>query len=226
MKCIVPLAGPDLWTEKYGLRPLFEYKGDPLIKSALMSRSWASEFGSQDYVFVIRDIAQAPILVSALRSIWPDCGIVSLSHLTAGGMMSALAGISLLNSTDPVVVDLADILIFDQLSAFNFSDETGAIVPVFDSEDPVYSYLEELDGHVVRAAEKRVISNNASAGVYVFSKPSVFISSAAYCLQNASDVTYRGNFFVCPMVNGVLAAGQTVLAPRVHDVVPVGKLFH
>lgn len=226
MKCVVPLAGPDLWSEAYGLRPLFKYDGAPLIVRALTSRSWANELLSSDYIFVIRDIPEAAQLVAFLEQNWPGCGIVKLSTLTSGGMLSALAGVCLVTTDEPIIVDLADILIDDILKPFSFDDKLGIIVPTFLSNDPCYSYIEEEFGKVVGATEKVVTSENASAGIYVFRDRKVFLSSAAHSLINAETLTYNGVFFVCPMVNGVLHSGLSAEAPKVERVIPIGKLFH
>lgn len=103
---------------------------------------------------------------------------------------------------------------------------TGMIVPVFESDSDAYSYLSIDNDEVIGAAEKVVISSHASAGVYVFRDCATFLAAAVHSLRNKSAVTYKDAFFICPMVNGVLSLGQKVRAPRVGNVVPIGKIFH
>lgn len=38
-------------------------------------------------------------------------------------------------------------------------------------------------------------------------------------------MSYKGVLFICPMVNGVIADGHTVLAPTIENCQPVGKIF-
>jgi hypothetical protein len=79
---------------------------------------------------------------------------------------------------------------------------------------------------VVEAAEKRVISDRASAGAYIFRNTQVFWRAAAHSISHADSLTHRGNFFICPMVNGVLRDGLEVLAPEAERVRPISKFFH
>jgi hypothetical protein len=228
VKCIVPLAGPDLWSQEFGLRPLYDYLGTPLIKYTLQSRSWVGQLRAEDYIFVVRDIPQASKLFDFLNDTWPGCSVVKLPHLTDGAMLSVLAGLSLVRDGEVVICDLADI-IFDIESGeidFHSKENVGMIVPVFSSTDPVYSYLRFEHGVVVEAREKIVISDMASAGVYVFVNRATYMAAAAYAVAYPSISTYKGNFFICPMVNGVVSMKLSVLAPAVKNVLPVGKIFH
>jgi hypothetical protein len=226
MKCLVPLAGPDLWTPHFGLRPLFPVDRDPLLRHALRGRAWAKALASKDYVFVVRDIPQSVELYEFLEIEWPGCQVVKIPALVKGAMLSALCGLAYAHDGDPLVVDLADILFERDIDIKEFDRGTGMIVPVFSSDSPDYSYLKIVDGVVIEAAEKVVISNHASAGVYAFAGADLFLAAAVHSLQNSDTVTFNGNFFICPMVNGVIALGRRVLAPHVGDVRPVGKLFH
>lgn len=227
MKCIVPLAGPDLYTPEFGLRPLYPVDGEPLVSSTLRMRGWAKALCSSDYVFVVREVPEVGRLCSFLEENWPGSSIVRLSKLTQGALFSVLAAISQVNAEDVVMVDLADIM-FSELSSEEisvFSDDVGAIVPVFRSSDPVYSYLRKENGRVIEAREKVVISEDASAGVYVFKNASLFLRAAAHNIENWDRYAFRGALFICPMINGVVSEGFNVLTPTLEQVRPVGKVF-
>jgi hypothetical protein len=229
MKCIVPLAGPDLWTERHGFRPLFELDGTPLIEAALKARAWAGKLKPEDYVFVLREVPRLGDLVAYLRKTWPGCRIVTLSDLTGGALFSVLAAMALVKPDEPLIIDLADIL-FESGPAdpeVLFAGEGhGAIVPVFTSSEDCYSYLTIVDGLVTEAREKQVISNNASAGVYMFRDVQVFLRAAAHNIDHRETMSFRSILFICPMVNGVIADGASVVAPYIADCRPVGKIFH
>lgn len=229
MKCIVPLAGPDLWTERHGFRPLFDLDGTPLIEAALKARAWAGKLGQEDYVFVLREVPRLAELVAYLRATWPGCRIITLSDLTGGALFSVLAAMALVRPDEPLIVDLADILFSSgpaDPDALFTREGHGAIVPVFTSSEDCYSYLTIVDGLVTEAREKQVISNNASAGVYMFRDVQVFLRAAAHNIDHREAMSFRGILFICPMVNGVIADGSSVVAPHVEDCRPVGKIFH
>jgi hypothetical protein len=99
-------------------------------------------------------------------------------------------------------------------------------VPVFTADEGCYSYLRIEGGRVIEAREKLVISDNASAGVYMFRDVQTFLRAASHSIDHRDTLSWKGALFICPMVNGVIAAGQEVLAPHVPNCVPVGKMFH
>jgi len=130
-----------------------------------------------------------------------------------------------LTDDGPFIVDLADILYASDLkprSVFSRKPECGAIALAFQSRSPSYSYL-RLDhyGGVVEAAEKRVISTNASAGTYLFADASVYLTAVAHALRDFNGQQHNGLLYVCPLFNGVLAAGYTVELVPVTDVVDI-----
>lgn len=229
MKCIVPLAGGDLVHPQYRFRPWFPVDGQPLLRLALGERAWADKLSSADYIFVLREVDGVDALAEWLRDEWPGCTILRLSRMSGGAMLTALTGVAMLpNDDEAVVVDLADILFTTgpKDPASMLDESVGAIIPCFLSNEPCYSYLRKEGGRVVEAAEKRVISEHASAGVYIFRDRNSYLSAAQYCLEHASTMTVRGVHFICPMANGIIAAGLEVLAPLIDDVRPVGKAFH
>lgn len=229
MICIVPLAGPDLVHSEHAFRPLAPIGGRPLIEAALEGRSWrrSGYLEDNDYVFVLRSVENVDALARFLLARWPGSKIITLGSLTSGALYSALAGVALARPDERMIVDLADILFEGgEEVAGDWSPEIGAMVPCFLSSESCYSYLREVDGRVVEAAEKVVISNKASAGVYTFRDPAVFLSAAAHSIANRERLSYKSALFVCPVVNGVLDRGLEVAAPIVDNVRPIGKMFH
>ncbi|MCD7110975.1 hypothetical protein LRX75_18230 [Rhizobium sp. DKSPLA3] len=229
MKCIVPLAGPDLWSERHGLRPLVNHEGTPLIEAALRPRAWASLLAPSDYVFVVRETTAHLDLVAFLKDAWPGCRIVTLSHLSAGALFSCLAATALVPADEPLIVDLADVLFHEgpaDPAALFAQGAYGAIVPVFASSEPCYSYLTISDGLVTGAREKQVISGHASAGVYMFRNIEIFLGASAHSIAHRDELAHKGSLFICPMINGVIADGHSVIAPHIRDCRPAGKIFH
>jgi hypothetical protein len=204
--------------------------GVPLLSLALKGRMWSYDLDSSDYRFVVRQVPGVEKLVHWLRQEWPGCEVITLDSLTKGAMFTALCGVATLpDDSEAIIVDLADIL-FDEMDAnvsvLLHSPRVGAVVPCFESSDDCYSYLRSEGGRVIEAAEKRVISNAASAGVYAFRDRNTFIRASVYSIAHADKLSVNGVQFVCPMVNGVLNDGLEVIAPKVRQVRPIGKMFH
>lgn len=199
-----------------------------MLEEALETRAWRPRLRDDDYIFVLRQVPDVEELQRWLCDRWPGCRQVVLSQLTGGALLSATAGAAIAGLTEVLVIDLADILFPGGPANPDdvFRANVGACVPCFRSDDADYSYLRFESGRVVEAAEKRVISDRASSGVYMFRDPAVFLSAVAYSIAHRDTLAFRGKLFVCPAVNGVLAAGFDVESPLLETVTPVGKAFH
>ena len=227
---LVPLAGPDFVSERFGIRPLHPVAGRPLLEAVLADRPWLQGPGHQ-LTFVLREEGPATARMRAwLEQRFPLAGSVTLGSLTRGAPLSALAGCAL--GTDfaaPVVVDLADIAFrfdFDAGAYFRAHPAADAVVPFFTADDPKFSYL-RLEGHrVLEAREKQVISAHASAGAYVFRDAAAFLRAVAWGLAHPERCSVGGSLFVCPCVNGLMGAGREVHALPVQDAQPLSLLFH
>lgn len=230
---IVPLAGRDFYTDEFGIRPLYPYAGSTLLQHVLEKRPWfdSSLAGSNRFVFVLR---YAPpyteTVINFINQHYPHATTVVLGNFTAGALLSALAGISLIDKLDePIVIDLVDIAFdwdFNIEKWFANNDGVDAVVPYFHSTDNMFSYL-LLDGElVVRAREKQQISENASAGVYLFRNAATYLRSVAFCLENPEICRAGSALFICPAVNGIIGNGRKVAAFPVENVTPVSIIFH
>ncbi|MBD2550419.1 hypothetical protein H6G65_12650 [Microcystis elabens FACHB-917] len=140
--------------------------------------------------------------------------------------MSALAGLSVMNEFClPLIIDLADIIYkanIDIEQAFQAHSDVGAIALVFKSQNLQYSYLaSDKSGRVVGAAEKRVISDQASVGTYIYRDSATVLKAVAHAIENEPSQTHNNLFYVCPLFNGVLAQGKQVALERAFDILDI-----
>lgn len=226
MKIIVPLAGPDFEIGNGRTKSEVQFCGRPLLRSAIESRPWwkDSSISSKDLIFILQDrITSRFFAENVLKEWYPFSKVVLLGTFAKGAALSALAGLSLISDANEMIcVDLADILYTLKGSNIYMDSKDGGIVLVFKSDNPIYSYLKtDAEGRVLEAAEKRVISDKASAGTYFFKSPSVMLRALADNLDHEHEVLHRGLFYVCPMMNGVVSQGLTVRTVNVTDVTEI-----
>ena len=89
---------------------------------------------------------------------------------------------------------------------------------VMRSTDPGYSYVRpalEGDGRVLETAEKVVLSDLASTGLYAFRSAGLFLSAAHTTLP------VRNELYIAPLYNSLLAQGHSVF----YREVPCDKVF-
>ncbi len=227
MRIVVPLAGPDFIRADGRLKATVDLGGTPLLWRTLESRPWADRVAPADYIFVLRDHSLTRVFATeALGEWYPGAQTVFLGSETRGAALSASAGVALIaDMSAPLVVDLADILYTcpgDPLVTFRDNPDCGGVALTFESDSPVYSYLATgPDGRVTQAAEKQVISRNASAGTYLFANASIYIAALGHALANEATQTHRRLYFVCPLFNGVLHQGLNVYLHPVTEVVDI-----
>jgi hypothetical protein len=230
---VVPLAGPDAYSHDGRIRALQIYEGAPIFESVLKKRNWVRDLQPTDQlIFVIRKESNFHELLSKeIMRIFPSAEIIVLDHSTNGALLTCLIGALSTNNPDEVVIlDLADIDFrtdFNPKEIFNEKGVDGAI-PYFNSNSKVYSFLEldTNDYYVLKTREKQVLSNNASAGVYLFRNMRILLEAASWGFRHTEISSINGKYFVCPIYNGMIIGGSKIRALNVADVVSHSEVFH
>ena len=78
----------------------------------------------------------------------------------------------------------------------------------FNSTNPHHSYAKVFRERVVRVAEKVVISDKASAGIYYFKKGSDYVLAASQMIEK--NIRTNNEFYICPVYNELLGWGQHI----------------
>lgn len=231
---IVPLAGPDFYSQEFGIRPLYKLRnGCHLIDDVLLNRPWISKAlkGNGLIVFVLRGFGEhTQIMMEHIRNVFKNAEIVVISSLSMGAPFSAAAAISQVrNLNEPIIVDLADILFDTTIDVdlyFNENPAVSSLIPYFQSSSKKFSYL-RLDGdRVLEAKEKQVISSNASAGVYCFRSIFEYLEALTFCMGHEDICKFNNSFFLCPSINGLIQSDKFVAAVKVKNANPIGEIFH
>jgi hypothetical protein len=230
MQVIVPLAGPDFVSDDGSIKAMTLVHDKPILKYALDSRPWAPHISR--YIFIFHDCDHSRSFVAEYLRLWfKNSSVLYLSDYTRGSVLTALSGISVIqNYHEPLIIDLADILYdanIDIRDFFRNRPECGGIALTFNSASPHYSYLAcDRFGAFVEAAEKRVISGQASAGSYVFQNSLVFLKATIHAIEHESSQAYQGQFYICPLFNGVLKQRKAVALHPVTNVLDIKFFAH
>lgn len=225
MHVIIPLAGPDFVRPDGSIKALTPFRGEPLLRHVINSRPWASQVAS--YSFILYDCRETRQFASSCLSEWyENSSVAYISEFSRGAALSILPGMSTLKEfCHPLVVDLADIIYESNINihqTLGSDSAIGGIALTFYSQNPQYSYLEaDENGLVIRSAEKKVISDEASVGTYIFRDCATVLNAVAHAINNETSQTHNSLFYVCPLFNGVLAQKQKVLLERVSGVVDI-----
>ena len=216
MNVLIPMAGAGKRFFDAGYvfpKPLIEVDNKPMIQ-------WVIESLNLDanYIFIIQKEHQKKYNIqSVLKILQPNCKIIELDHLTEGAACTTLLAKKYINNSNPLIIANSDQYInwnsSKALYEFNSKNLDGAIL-TFEAIHPKWSYAKcDEEGYVTEVAEKKVISKNATVGVYYWKHGSEYVSSAEEMIKK--NVRVNNEFYVCPTYNEFLSKGKKV---KIHNV--------
>jgi dTDP-glucose pyrophosphorylase len=138
--------------------------------------------------------------------------IVTLDGPTSGQAETALLGMKFLDDSSPLLVTNCDTFFTN-----NFTEPVNShgLIGTFKSTNPAYSYVKTLDGLITETAEKEVISDRATAGLYYFSNKQIY----KYAYHKSDQ---RGEKYIAPIYNALIKDQFTVREFQVDTVAPLG----
>ncbi|MFM2082374.1 MAG: hypothetical protein RL380_1065, partial [Verrucomicrobiota bacterium] len=157
-----------------------------------------------------------PEVPAELRRICPGCDLVPVKTVTEGAACTVLLAKEIINSDDPLMIansdQIVDLNINDYLAAGDAPGVAGLIMS-FWADDPKWSYCRmRADGTVSEVVEKKVVSNEATVGIYNFARGKDFVRAAEDMI--AKNLRVNGEFYVAPCYNQLIEAGAKVVTVK------------
>jgi NDP-sugar pyrophosphorylase family protein len=198
-------------------KPLVEIAGRPLIEHVLTNLSPLVRDGGRMIVVIRHEDDLRYHVGSVIRLLEPNAAVVEVRSETGGAGCTALLAIDSIPPDEPLVIVNGDQLltapIADILGDFAHLGVDGGII-VFRDVHPRWSYVKcDDEGRVIEAAEKRPISNLATAGTYYFARGRDFIAAAKSMILK--DAAVNGLFYICPVFNEMILRNAEI---RVHEI--------
>ena len=216
MNVLIPMAGAGKRFFDAGYifpKPLIEVDNKPMIQWVIESLNLKA-----NYIFIIQKEHQKKYNIqSVLKILQPNCKIIELDQITEGAACTTLLAKKYINNTNPLIIANSDQYISWNSSKaiydFNSKNLDGAIL-TFEAIHPKWSYAKcDEDGFVSEVAEKKVISKNATVGVYYWKHGSDYIKSAEEMIKK--NIRVNNEFYVCPVYNEFISKNKKV---KIHNV--------
>ena len=216
MNILIPMAGAGKRFFDAGYifpKPLIEIDNKPMIQWVIESLNLKA-----NYIFIIQKEHQEKYNIkSVLKILQPNCKIIELDHLTEGAACTTLLAREFINNNDPLIIANSDQYINWNSSKafydFNSKNLDGAIL-TFEAIHPKWSYAKcNNEGFVTEVAEKKVISRNATVGVYYWKHGSDYVKSAEEMIKK--NIRVNNEFYVCPVYNEFLLKNKKI---KIHKV--------
>ncbi len=207
MNILIPMAGAGSRFQEQGYelpKPLIDVCGKPMIERVIESLS--SNKVDTNFIFV----AQQEHLDLGLRDYLQDKGsIITINKMTEGAACTTLLAEELIdNDVELVIANCDQYLQWSFYDFITYSRLYDGCLVTFNSTNPHHSYVKVKKSLVTEVAEKIVISDKASAGIYYFKKGSEYVKSTNQMIKK--DIRTNNEFYICPVYNELLGDSKKV----------------
>ncbi len=214
MNIVMPMAGRGSRFAEIGHvtpKPLIDVRGRPMYAWAMDSLPLAL---ARQVIFIclaehLRDRALERDLRERYAALDPV--IIALDRVTDGQACTVLMAREHIDNDEPLVIYNADTYCRTGLTERlrRLPDTVAGVLGVFEAPGDQWSFARtDASGRVLETAEKRRISPWATTGLYHFSHGRDFVRHAAAMI--AAGERERGEFYVAPVYNRLIATGAEV----------------
>ncbi len=199
-------------------KPLIDVKWKSMFEWAISSFDFLKKDYKINYIFIVlQEHIEKYKIDEKIKKVYSEAKIISLDKITRWQAETVLMAKKYIN-------DLNKLIIFnsDTYTVFNENDfpidnkKIDWLISCFESNDPRYSYT-KLDeyAYVLEVAEKVVISNNATNGMYYFRRWIDFVNYAKKMINN--NELSNGEFYVWPMYTDFINSWKRVKINSVRE---------
>ncbi len=213
LNIVLPIAGRGSRFAAAGCvepKPLIPVRGKPMIE-LVVDNLRPARAHRMIFVALREHLAQWGI-GAVLERIAPGCRIIPVDAVTDGAACTVLLASRMIDGDDPLMIANTDQFVAadidDYLAA---SDEPGCdgLIMTFRASDPKWSYVrKDHEGRIVEVVEKKVVSGEATVGIYNFRRGRDFVRAANHMI--AKNLRVNGEFYVAPAYNQLIAEGAVL----------------
>lgn len=223
LNVLIPMAGLGSRFAAAGYtfpKPLIEVRDKTMIQTVVDNLNMEA-----NYIFIVqREHYEKYNLKHMLSLIAPGCTVVQVDGLTEGAACTTLLAKEFIDNDKPLVIANSDQFVEwnsnEVMYAFNADQIDGGIL-TFKATHPKWSYVKlSNDGFVSEVAEKKVISDNATVGVYYWKRGSDYVKYANDMIV-ANDRT-NNEFYVCPVFNYAIKDGKKIRIKEISKMWGIG----
>ncbi len=220
---VVPMAGMGSRFSKAGytdIKPLIPIFGKPMIEHVVDCVGLDA-----DWIFIVQKGHREDYdLDSKLDILRPGCKIIDTGYgPTDGAACSILLAKEFVNNNRPLVVINSDNIILWDTELFDdmMESEARGLILCFKDEDPKWSFAKvDDDMFVTEVAEKKPISDNATAGMYIWKHGADFVLAAEQMISK--NIRTNNEFYLCPVYNENILLGHPIIIGFVNEMHGVG----
>lgn len=223
---LIPMAGAGSRFAEAGYenpKPMIDVNGYPMISHVVDSLHMNGNF-----VFLVQEKHSKDYdlttYLSKLCHKAPSVTLVELNGLTEGAASTTLLAEHSIDNDNPLIICNSDQIVeWDSKAFLKYAGDRNldGCIAVFESNEPRWSYAKTNDeGIVTEVAEKQVISDTATVGIYYWKHGSDYVKYAKQMIADGKRV--NGEFYVCPVYNEAIADGKKIGVYKVDTMISLG----
>jgi dTDP-glucose pyrophosphorylase len=218
LNIVIPMAGAGSRFAKAGYtlpKPLIPVNGVPMIRVVIENLRPSCP---HRFIFLAQQKHIEEFSLRCRLSDWaPGCEIVPVAGLTEGAACTVLLAKALIENDDALMIansdQYVDTDIDSYLSALELND---GLIMTMPSQDPKWSYVGFSEsGLVQQVVEKKVISDEATVGIYNYRKGRDFVRAASRMVAEGNR--QNGEFYVAPAYDYLISEGARIVTRNVGD---------
>ncbi len=208
---VIPAAGQGKRFSEAGYqhpKPLIDVEGKPMIEYVLDN----FQNVGRPLVLLQKKHINRYAADKIVRYRAPNATIIPVDGLTEGAACTVLLARNWIDDHRELIIansdQYVDMNIMDFVNEMRRLNADGGIL-TFKASDPKWSYARTDDtGRVLEVAEKVVISEHATVGIYYYKHGRDFVKYAERMIQK--NIRVNGEFYVCPVFNEFIEDGKNI----------------
>lgn len=213
LNIVVPMAGRGqrFVAAGYNLpKPLIPVHGMPMVELIIGNLRPSTPHRFHFLIQRAHDTVYG--LSLALRDWAPGCSITHVDGITEGAACTVLLARDRINNKDPLMIANCDQWVdtnMDEYLSTMRAKTLDGLIMTMTACDPKWSYVRfEPSGSITEVVEKKVVSNEATVGIYNFLQGADFVHGADKMIEK--NLRVNDEFYVAPVYNELIAVGKRI----------------
>lgn len=213
LNIVIPMAGKgSRFADKgYALpKPLIEVHGKPMIQVVVENLTPKVD---HRFIFICQnEHLEKYSFAPKLAEFTSNPVIIGIDGVTEGQVCTVLMAQEYIDNDQALMTansdQYIDFDINDYLKKMD-ADKLDGLIMTMNSNDPKWSFVRKnKNGLVVETAEKKVISNEATVGIFNFKRGRDLVQSAKQMIKD--DIRVNNEFYTCPCYNYMIAESKSI----------------
>jgi len=223
MNVLIPMAGAGSRFATAGYtfpKPLIDVEGKPMIQVVVDNLNIDAIF-----IYVVQKEHRAKYnLDTLLNLITPGCKIVEVDGITEGAACTTLLAKEYIDNDQPLFMSNSDQFLEWDSNEFMYKmieQKVDGGIATFTATHPKWSFVKVDEyGYVTEVAEKKPISDIATAGIYYWAKGSDYVKYTEQMIDK--NIRVNNEFYVCPVFNEAIGDGKKIKTFNIHKMWGLG----